>query len=199
MGKNERYFASTKYNMARALNVLADMIEESGGEVDRHSDEVVIYARGYDEQIYRIEDQIERIQRAVKYEFEENEGKYHEARENALSILGKELDEFKQKKADAPIVKSRFVSLICDLWIRFKLDGYVYEISFDDNPFFPDRYCKAKENGDVRHRYLDEIECGNKFYYTNDMFCPVASEETIKNVARGIFNFLKNTKESEEY
>lgn len=186
----DRYFHSVQYNMTRALNRLAELVEAEGGEVERHSDELLIHTTGYDEEIKTIKKQKENIEAELR-RWEVWPG--NELKKDVLHDLTETLQEIEKNKEDAPVVKTRFVSLISDLWIRFKLDGFAYELSFDSNPFFPDKWCKAPVSGGKGY-YMNEIEGGDKFYYVNDMFSPVASDETIEYAAAMILSHLKKQK-----
>lgn len=189
----KRYFSSSLYNMTRVVNKLAELVEQEGGEVERHAKDYTIYTRGYDERIYRLQDQIERIEKGYI-----ESDKTDDVRKTAIERLTKELKALEQDKADAPVIETRFVTLTCDLWIRFVIDGYIYEIDFEDNPFFPDHYCKVPvgEKNSKKY-YRDKIECEDKFYYPDDMFEPVAKDDTIDASAKCLLKYLKTRKTSD--
>lgn len=48
MGKKDRYFYPTKYNMVRVVGRLAEIVKEQGGTAKKHSDELLIHLRGRD-------------------------------------------------------------------------------------------------------------------------------------------------------
>ena len=189
--RKDRYFTASEYNMTRVVNRLAELVESAGGTVDRHTEERLIHTRGYDEKIDCAKRNIERID----FMSQMGAGDKQHA-EKAIETLKSELSELQGLKESAPIVKTNFVSLTSDLWIKFELDGCHYYIQFDNNPFFPDGWYKIpvadKDNRNAY--YMDEIDGGDKEYYTNDMFAPVAKEETIEKAAEWIFDFMKNQK-----
>ena len=185
--QKDRYFQSTMYNMTRVVNRLADLVEEKGGTVLRHSDERLIHTRGFDESIQRLEKQIISINEEInRTPFWEEQKKLKKTREQTMV----EFKILEAEEKNSPVVSTRFVSLVSDLWIKFKLDGYQYYFGVDTNPFFRDSWSKGKTNSD-RTIYLDEIDAGDKFYYTNDMFTPVADEETIETAAKGLLEFFE--------
>ncbi len=186
----KRYFYANEYNAVRMVNRLAELVEEAGGTAERHSEELSIYTRGYDERIGRLEDMV----RATEHFYSGDPDK----RDAVLAKQKKELEDLRKERENAPVVKTRFVSLICDLWLRFTLDGFRYSFSTEGNPFFPDRWSKVPVGSDGQY-YLDEIECSDKFYYPDDMFHPVAKEETIEKAAKDLLDFFVKQKASERY
>ena len=186
----DRFFHSTMYNMTRAINRLAELVEDAGGKVERHSGELLIHARGYDERIKRARESLERAELVAKHRGD-GDGKHLIKAETAVENYRKQLQELEEKAQTAPVVKTNFVSLISDLWIRFELDGFRYEFEVENNPFFPDKWCKSPAAGEKRGYYWEEIEIGDKGYYVNDMFEPVADEKTIEDAAMWLLHFFQ--------
>lgn len=190
-GSMNRYFAPCHYNMVRAVNRLAELVEAEGGTVDRHSVPLHIRTRGYMEELNRTSDAVKRMEAALRQEADCRPEELHQRRVNMLAKLKEHLAYLEQKQNEAPIIRTEFVSLVSDLWLRFKLDGYAYYFEVDDNPFFPDKYCKTPADGDGRY-YFEEIDCEEKVYYPDDFFKPVAAEEMVDVVARSLLDFLKD-------
>ena len=91
------------------------------------------------------------------------------------------------------------------LHIYFILDGYFYNVSMDDNPFFPALYEKIKidENGEyIGKRYLEETENGYISMCYDSIWKEMTDEE-IKNHALKTFEEIKkeiiNGRESTPY
>lgn len=104
--------------------------------------------------------------------------------------------DYNAKKEEAPVVNTKFVTLVADLWIRFELDGYSYLMEFDDNPFFPDTVGKYPVNVDGMY-YLDEIQAENKFYYPDSFFPSAAEESLVVEAAEKLLRYLRGRRQSE--
>ena len=96
------------------------------------------------------------------------------------------------------MIPTTFVSCICDLWIRFELDGFRYYFDVDHNPFFPDSFIKEPANG-VGKYYGENVEAGDKDWLWDELFRPVAEEETIEKCADVLLDFLEKQKVSIRY
>ena len=195
-GNRERYFQSWEYNATRIINRLAELVEEAGGTVDRHDDELLIHTRGYDERIARKKALIDSCDTYLnclnKYKLKRVKIKHK------LEQARKELAELIEKKEKAPTIRTCFVSLVSDLWIRFELDGYEYYFETEGNPFFPDKWLK-KKCGSAGKYYMETIDCPDKFYCLDDMFNPVADESSVEDAARKLLDFFKACAECKSY
>ncbi len=180
---NERWFESSKYNITRVIEKLAETVETLGGIVE-DNEELIVHTRGYMEPIQRVKDTLDRV-----WKDKGGTQKEQRVRANAIIALLDDLEALQKKEAEAPVIRTKRVTLISDVWIRFKLDGYEYTFSAEDNPFFPDHYSKTKIG--TKEVYRDEIECGNKKYFPDEMWSPVASEEVINRSAIALLEQLK--------
>lgn len=195
------WFNGSKYNSARVIEMIADIVLERGGRVKELKDNVTIRTRGYSEKMMHIQDRIEASKRML--------ADHEEKRESIEKAIRKYEDEYRELEAlkeAAPVIHSRFSGRygICAGCLSFVLDGTFYRFSFADNPFFPDGYSKIKLNDDGEYfgQYYgmnltqeDEI----KEYFIDELWKPCASEEGIKWVAEDIFDRLMKCPYSERY
>lgn len=79
-------------------------------------------------------------------------------------------------------------------YINFVLDGHLYYVQLNDNPFFPSYYEKKK---------IDSKGTASKDVYMNELneiyFGYSTKDEDIEENAHRLFEFLKNAKLSERY
>lgn len=194
-GTRERYFSSCLYNAARMVNALAEMVKEEGGTVDDGNEELHIHTRGYDENLMRAEKNLSSAELMVRGEEKGCSQQLHERRMAYIRRMESDIERLKSMKESAPVISTRFVSLVSDLWIRFELGGFRYTMEFDTNPFFPDNVLKVPAEGDGKY-YMDDIQAEDKFYYTNSFYEPVASEDSVVESAKKLLEFLKGMKQS---
>lgn len=86
-------------------------------------------------------------------------------------------------------IKTYFTS-----YIHFVLDGYIYYIQLNDNPFFLGKFSKIQINqkGEAsKDVYLDELDM---VYFDYNM-----TKEEIKESARNLFEYLKKARPSKKY
>lgn len=199
MDKNSRWFAPVNYNMVRVANRLSELIEEKGGEVERHSDELVVHTRGYTRDLMDAKEHLETAANVyLSMSKKEDSEKMLEKGRQAMRKLLDEIDELKKKDEAAPVIRTRFCSLGADIWMRFELDGWNYYWQTEDNPFFPDGLIKKPQGSKAKY-YLDEIDGRDKTWMFDDLFQPVAKEETIEKAARNLFTSLTKHQPSELY
>ena len=195
------WFEGSKYNLARVIEKIADMVLDRGGKVKELEDNVTIRTRGYSEKMMRVQYRIDASKRML--------AAHEEMRDTIMKAIEKyeaEYRELERLKEAAPVVHSRFSGRygICATCLSFVLDGTFYRFSFSDNPFFPDGYSKIKLNdaGEYYGQYYgmnltteDEI----KEYFVDELWKPCASEELIAAVAEDIFTRLMDAAPSERY
>ena len=189
MDTNNMYLDPVKYNMVRLLNRMAEKIEEQGGVVLTDNKKKKVHTRGY---TYRIRDATSEIG-ALTGEYFKHPRNSPESR-NILDSYGKleeELTTLSQKQDDAPVVATVLLNN-GDLGIEFLLGDHRYTFYCESNPFYSDTFTKVPYGKDERVYRRDEIVCGEKFYYTDDMYQPVASTETIEYGAEKLLDFLKD-------
>lgn len=190
----ERYFPAVEFNAVRMINRLAELVREAGGRAEGHSEALYVHTRGYDERIGALRDRVAGAKMYLKVCRPEKK----DTAKEALDAFEAELCAVEGRKAKSPVVATQFVSLISDLWIRFSLDGYDYSFETEGNPFFPDEWTKVPSGGEGQC-YRSEIEAGDKFYYPDDMFAPVAEEATVEKAAQDLLAFLRGQKAGRRY
>ncbi len=188
---------TTEYNAVRILNRLAELVEEAGGAVAVTNDEVVVRTKGYDNALEGRRNERERLEREM-IGLSPTTAWRKAALERRISILKKEEDVLKKERDEAPVVRTRFMDASLNYWIRFTLEGYEYNFLTEGTPFFPDRWSKKPEGSEDRVG-MEAVPCGNKFYYPDEVFMPVAPRKTVEKAARGLFAFLKAQGVSRRY
>ena len=186
--RKDLWFQSTKYNMVRVINALADLVEAKGGTVERQKEERLIHTRGYAEEIDSLKTRYERVRRAM-IGMHPGDPAY-DTRAKALEEIRKKLSDTEEMENNSPVITTYFCGIIPDAWIDFTLDGYGYYFAPDSNPYFPDKYIKRPLGKDERGYYLEEIEAENKCYMPDSMFTPVAPEDEIKAAAKELLAYL---------
>lgn len=185
MKEQTYYYSNWKYNAARLLARLESIIENNGGYIaETHAPDYFYHSF---QTLYTIHNRT--LSSAIR-EKEEFINRLKELGRN-YSNVEKELSDL--QSIQAPPVKTRFTT-----WIHFMLDGFYYELSFNDNPFFPFHYRKIKTTNDkfTGDYYLEEF---TKEWLYDCFFSFRCSEEDIKEGAQLIFNALLNGKASVEY
>ena len=82
-------------------------------------------------------------------------------------------------------------------WINFTLDGYYYNISLDDNPFFDMHYLKTEiVNGKRRRNVYLEVLSREWMY---DCLFKVTTDEEVKEIAHELFQIVISANDSEVY
>lgn len=80
-------------------------------------------------------------------------------------------------------------------YINFYLDGFVYYIQLDSNPFFPHYFQKIPVNKDLQNKYkyyLEELKTSDFLY--DCLFGFDCSDNEIKEIANLIYNQVLNFK-----
>ena len=193
MWTKDRYYDSVNYNMVRVFGELARIIKKNGGDVECPGEPLRIHTRGYHEKIMDVSQRQSNALRELGLCDDPERRKICQER---VERLEKELSETVNLQYEAPVVETRFVTLISDLSIHFFIGGYMYYFSVDNNPFFPDRYTK-KLIGRAVTVYSDQLsKDGWKPYLLDELFQPVASEKAIETSAQALYDSLMAAEES---
>ena len=196
MEHKELWLNAVPYNMTRVLNRLADMVEERSGTVNRNGLEKLIHTRGYVEHIRERQNQIEAGQFALRFDVAHD----REKTENRIAELEKEKSELIQAEQDAPVVKTNFVGFSTGMAIYFDLDGFRYSFNCSSNPYLEDYCIKVPIVNDLEIQYCcDTVEAGSKHWMLDELFRPVADEETIEKSAAILLDYLVGRPESKRY
>jgi hypothetical protein len=180
MKEQTLYFTNWNYNAARILQRLEKLITDNGGVIASTYENSfnTLYTLHNRTLSGAIREQGERVQRL-------------EELNRDASVAREKLQEL--EIVNCPPLKTRFTT-----WISFILDNVYYNLSLDDNPFFPFHLQKIKVNdlsytGDF---YMEEIkkewlfDCLLSFHCTND---------EIKEITNLLFNELQAAPLSGEY
>ena len=81
-------------------------------------------------------------------------------------------------------------------YINFVLDGYIYSIDFDDNPFFEHYFSKIPVKEDLKVEYKYYRDDLNRDFMLDCLFDVNCSDEEIKEIANLIFNQILTAKNS---
>ena len=164
------------------LNRLAELVESAGGTVDRSGDELWVHTTGYDTEIDRVRGKIAEVgSRMVRHR---GDG---ESPELELARHCRRLSELETLKEEAPAVRTRFVWLICDMRIRFSIDGADFFFDAAGNPFFHDTWGKKQGASAWQVR---EVQGGAKSYWRDGLCSPVAEDAAIDDAAGELFRLL---------
>jgi hypothetical protein len=195
----KRWFWFTQYNMVRVLEAMSEMIVAKGGTITRENDPLLICCAGYNEVIRHLEEGIQRVQTAYDCCSDPvKNADLQEKRKNALAKMRARLEEVKKEEENAPVIRTRLVSMISDLGISFELGGFCYSYSTDSNPFFPDNITKYPV-GEGGKYYSVGVEAGDKKWLYDDLFKSVANETTIKQAATVLLEFMEGMNQSVRY
>ena len=190
------WFSSVNYNLVRVLNRLAEIVEEDGGTVIYHDKEKLIHTRGFVEPIEKLRDLKEATRKMLEMTLED--GPYI-SRMEAMNRIDKELSALLEEEKRAPVIRSKLVSPYgIGMWINFEIGGFQYHFGPDDNPFFPDGVSKIPVEAKGRY-YRDVIESGNKPWLIDDLFKPVATDESIESAARTLYGVILDRPISERF
>ena len=180
MKEQTLYFTNWNYNAARILQRLEKLVIDNGGVIaSTYSGSFnTLYTLHNRTLNGAIREQVERVQR-----LEELNRDASKARE--------ELEEL--KNVNCPPIKTRFTT-----WIGFVLDNTYYNLSLDDNPFFPFHLQKIKVNnlsytGDF---YMEEF---NKEWFFDCLLSFHCNDAEIKEITNLLFNELQAAPLSGEY
>lgn len=190
------WFSSVNYNLVRVLNRLAEIVEEDGGTVIYHDKEKLIHTRGFVEPIEKLRELKEATRKMLEMTLED--GPYI-SRMEAMNRIDKELSALLEEEKRAPVIRSKLVSTYgIGMWIDFEVGGFQYHFGPDDNPFFPDSVLKIPV-GAKEEYYRDEIESGDKPWLIDNLFEPVAMDESIEKAARILYRRMLALPISERY
>jgi len=91
---------------------------------------------------------------------------------------------------ETTIYKEKAITTNYRNYINFMLDGFVYSLSFDDNPFFEHYFLKKPIGSDLKVQYKYYLEELNRDFLYDCLFHIDCSIEEIKEIANLIFNQL---------
>ena len=190
MRETKRLYAKTsEYNIARILSALAIIVENNGGEIiyTKYMYNYSITNRTINNDILEKKYKIEKIEEAAANATNDNE-KRAEARAKYIEALKRDIEELETQHGDEANTPINCTHLH---YIKFVYDGYFYEYSTDENPFFDFYITKAPIiDGDKydANRYCN-ID-NNKSWLYDVFFKYGAPTADIKEAANLLFNEL---------
>lgn len=189
MRETKRLYAKTsEYNIARILSALAIIVENNGGEIiyTKYMYNYSIINRTINNDILEKKYKIEKIEEAAANATNDNE-KRAEARAKYIEALKRDIEELETQHGDEANTPINCTHLH---YIKFVYDGYFYEYSTDENPFFDFYITKAPIiDGDKydANRYITEDQ---KPWLFDVFFKYGAPDADIKEAANLLFNML---------
>lgn len=142
--------------------------------------EETLYLSGWQFNIARL------LQRIEKLVFD-NGGKI-------VSTWEKELTTYKliptttNFKFETTVYQERAITTNYRSYITFVLDGFIYSLSFDSNPFFEHYFQKIPVKDDLKVEYKYYLEKLNRDFLYDCLFSIDCSMEEIKEIANLFFN-----------
>ena len=100
-------------------------------------------------------------------------------------------------KFETTVYEDRAIDTNYKSYITFVLNGFIYSLSFDSNPFFNHYFQKIPVKEDLKVIYKYYLEYINKDFLYDCLFSIDCSNEEIKEIANLIFNQLMNFKKYE--
>lgn len=176
--------SSWGYNATRIINALADIVELNGGAVSyKYHDHKLIGNRCHYDSILEAQERLINLKESQWV---------MDKPDRALEFANNQLAKLKDS---INLFNNSVVNMREGHYITFKLNGYIYSFSFDDNPFFEHYYSK---NQSINSNEYD------KNYYIDDLndACPAwgynanVSDKDIKAQAQLLFNKLIESKPS---
>ena len=188
------YLSQWDYNKSLIFEELKKMVLNNGGlmvsDWQKKQEKTKIYNR-------TIKYKIESKQQHVEFLETRKEEMTKEQKQNINNVIDNYLKEIitleKQYKKTTRIITNNG-------YLQFVLNGFLYYIQFDDNPFFDFYYTKQPINDDLTIKdntiYFEKLpkeELFIKDYYLN------YTKKNLKDTAKNIYNFLVNAKNSRIY
>lgn len=185
MKEQTYYYTNWNYNAARLLDRLQTIVENNGGYIAETNAPDYFYHSF--QTLYTIHN------RSLMDAIREQTGRIERVKKFNGDVVHVEKELQRLQAIQAPPVKTRFTS-----YIHFVLDQFYYELSFDNNPFFPFHYRKIKlaNNQFTGDFYLEEF---TKEWLFDCLFSFQCNDAEIKEIANLIFNALCSAPASKEY
>lgn len=98
--------------------------------------------------------------------------------------------------SDRGLDNKEFVRVTHTSYISFVLDEMMYYFQIDDNPFFPFYYTKTAIK-DGKYSYDACLDETPKDWFVDEIWRSNCSEETIRDAAQWIFEWLHNAPETQ--
>lgn len=185
MKEQTYYYTNWNYNAARLLDRLQRVIENNGGYIAETNPPEYFYHAF--QTLYTIHN------RTLAGAIRVAETRVNRLKEFQRDASAAETELQRLQAIQAPPIKTRFTS-----YIHFALDNYYYELSFDNNPFFPFHYRKIKLNNNqfTGDFYLEEF---TKEWLCDCLFSYNCNNNEIKEISNMIFNALCSAPAVGEY
>lgn len=185
MKEQTYYYTNWSYNAARLLERLSHVIENNGGYIAETNAPDYFYHSF--QTLYTIHN------RTLAGAIREKKSFVNRLKELGRDATNAENELQELQAIQAPPIITRFTT-----GIHFVIDGVYYELSFNDNPFFPFHYRKIqlKNNKFTGEFYSEEF---TKDWLYDCLFSFRCNNDEIKEIANLIFNALQSAPVSGEY
>ena len=201
MKKQTLYLKSWLYNSYLLLHHFKNEVIKNGGQIVNdityiasEKTQYTIYNRSLLRCIEELKDTINTIENNLKNnEYNEERKKqlinYMQTKKESLE----KLEKIKNKK----IVYNKN-------YLRFKLNDYIYDIQFDENPFFP-HYISKEKIDEIKNdifivnysHYMNNLDNNMDFIFNNtDLWNYDISTATLKKIAKRLLKVCVESKES---
>jgi len=97
-------------------------------------------------------------------------------------------------KFETTVYEDRVIDTNYESYITFVLDGFIYSIDFDNNPFFEHHFSKIPVSDDLKVKYRYYGNNLNRDFMFDSLFSINCSMDDIKEAANMIFNQLLSFK-----
>ena len=188
------YLTTWDYNKYLIMEELKKIILVNGGFMvstwEKKQEKTKIYNRS-------ISEKIETKQKYVEFlEGKKESEELKEYKNNIEKTITKYLEEIitleKQYKKATRIVTNNG-------YLQFVLNGYLYYIQFDDNPFFDFYYQKQTINDNLTITDKTYLEILPKYDLFTKDFYNKYTKKNLQDTARNIYNYLLKAKKGEKY
>lgn len=189
MENKKLYLNSVSYNMVRVHDEVLKIATTAGAKIvkEKYNDTpITIYNRSISEKIRKNEKIIQALEK-------------HGKNADSLKKENEELENLFENSAYTS--NGSKYSGFYGLYFRFVLNGFMYEYSQEDNPFFDAHVRKIKL--DENNTYTGDFYCENDEkheYFYDSLFSINATNEDIHEISQALFDYMLNeVKTSQEY
>ena len=181
--KQRLYLDSWNYNAALILSELARIVVEHGGRVEPPRHTAIVTNRSIDSAIRTYTARLDRLVELNKLYGAS------EARDCEIIRLRGEIDRLSSIKNDPVEVPGQN-------WIHFVLNGKVYSMSLDENPFFEFYYSKTPLRDDGKYSLDACIDEFDKGWVYDCLLTGEATADDRHNAANEVFRIMTGAKDT---
>lgn len=176
------YLGNFEYNLARILTELRDLVTLMGGHVAPHK-EALVTNRAVQETRMKLKSKIEALEKR-----NEVSGPDDVRSARILDLYG--------EMAELPSTDTDPIRVVGQSWIKFTLDGWLYDLNFDENPFFRHYYSKRKLDDAGRYATNAYVESFVRSWMGDELLSWNYSRQECGVAALRILEALRTSKPS---